>query len=169
MSSHDDETLDPIAERLGDLPREARPARDLWPEIEARMNARPVPVRRRSTILFRLAAALLLFASGVAVGHVWGRSSSVSADRVPEVRATGYPLAPAAEVQRAGTEYVAALAALRGEPRTEIRVQGREVALSTLLGAAHELSRLEPKDAAASQVLSTVSRVRQGTGRAVHF
>jgi hypothetical protein len=169
MSSHDDvpdPDLEALAARLGNLPREARPARDLWPEIAARMDTRPAPARRRAAALLRLAAALLLFASGVAVGHVWGRSSAGAA---PDVRTAGYPLAPAAEVQRAGTAYVAALAALRGERRTEVRVQGREVAFSTLLGAAHELSRLEPQDAAASQVLSTVSRVRQGTGRAVHF
>jgi hypothetical protein len=165
MSTRDD--IPPIAEipEISRLPREALPARDLWPEIEARMS-QPAPARRRTSVLLRLAAALLLFLSGVAVGHVWGRSTPTGAP--PAVQAES-PLAPAVEVQRAGTEYVAALAALRNEPRTEVRVQGREAALSTLLGAAHELTRLTPEDAAASQVLSTVSRARDGKVRPVHF
>lgn len=161
MSTHDDTDL---ARRLGDLPREALPARDLWPEIEAHIS-QPAPTRRPTSVLLRLAAALLLFASGVAVGHVWGRSSV----ETPAVVQEESPLAPAVEVQRAGTEYVAALAALRSEPRAEIRGQGREAALSTLLGAAHELTRMTPEDDTASQVLSTVSRARDGKVRAVHF
>lgn len=142
-----------LAQSLGSLPREAEPARDLWPEIETRI-ARPAdPVRRPP--LLRAAAALLLFLSGVAVGHVWGRSSATDAP------ASGHPLATAEEVQRTGTEYVAALAALRGEPRSEVRTQGREAAFSTLYGAAHELSRLSPGDPAARQILTTASRARR--------
>jgi hypothetical protein len=153
---------------MNQLPREALPARDLWPEIEARIG-QPVPVRSKHSVLLRLAAALLLFASGVAVGHIWGRSSV----ETPATFQAEGPLAPATEVQRAGTEYVAALAALRREPRAEVRGQGREAALAALFGAAHELTRLTPEDAAASQVLSTISRVRRAPGQdgrqAVHF
>ena len=140
-----------LIQRLGSLPREAGPARDLWPEIEAR-TGRPT-IRRRSPLL-RLAAALLLFASGVAVGLFWGRSASVPPPP------PSHPLAAAEEVQRTGTEYVAALAALRGEPRSAVRTQGREAAFSTLYGAAHELSRLSPDDPAARQILTTASRAR---------
>jgi hypothetical protein len=164
MSTREDIPEIPDLERL---PREALPARDLWPEIEAQLT-RPAPARRPPALL-RLAAALLLFASGVAVGHVWGRSAS----EPPAVAPVVGPLAPATEVQRAGTEYVAALAALRREPRAEVRVQGREAAFAALFGAAHELTRLTPEDDAASQVLRTVSQARQsrdrGVRRAVHF
>jgi hypothetical protein len=140
-----------LAQRLGSLPREAGPARDLWPEVEARIASGP-PARRSSPLL-RLAAALLLFASGVAVGLLWGRSATDA----PTPR---HPMAAAEEVQRTGTEYVAALAALRGEPRSEVRTQGREAAFSTLYGAAHELSRMSPQDPAARQILTTASRAR---------
>jgi hypothetical protein len=166
MSTRDDI---PDIPEIAQLPREALPARDLWPEIEARLG-QPVPVPRRSSALLRLAAAVLLFASGVAVGHVWGRSS---VETPVAVQSEG-SLAPAAEVQRAGTEYVAALAALRSETRAEVRGQGREAALAALFGAAHELTRLTPEDDAASQVLSTLSQARREQGRrgemrAVHF
>lgn len=142
-----------LARNLGSLPREAAPARDLWPEIEARIAAGPtVPVRRSP--LLRLAAAVLLFLSGVAVGHLWGRSSDA------DDPASRHPLAAAEEVQRTGTEYVAALAALRGETRSEVRTQGREAAFSTLYGAAHELSRLSPGNPAARQILTSAFRAR---------
>ena len=165
MSTRDDIPEIPDLDRL---PREAAPARDLWPEIEARLT-QPGPARRRTSLLLRIAAALLLFASGVAVGHGWGRSSAPAADTPAAIQADS-PLAPATEVQRAGTEYVAALAALRREPRAEVRGQGREAALAALVGAAHELTRLTPEDAAASEVLSTVSQARERTvRRAVRF
>ncbi|MES1243297.1 MAG: hypothetical protein ABUT39_16920 [Acidobacteriota bacterium] len=148
---------------LDQLPREAAPARDLWPEIEARLK-QPVPVRRRPSAPLRIAAALLLFASGVAVGHLWGRSETA-----PAFQPAG-TLAPATEVQRAGTEYVAALAALRREPRSEVRGQGREAAFAAMFGAAHELARLTPEDDTESEVLSAVSAGREGVARqAVHF
>lgn len=168
MSTRDDIPEIPGIPGMDRLSREAAPARDLWPEIEARLK-QPVPVRRRTSALLRIAAALLLFASGLAVGHAWGRSSAPPAD-TPAAAHTRGPLAPAVEVQRAGTEYVAALAALRREPRAEIRGQGREAALSALVGAAHELARLAPGDAAASEVLSTVSQARdRSVRRAVPF
>lgn len=143
---------DELTRSLGSLPREAAPARDLWPEIEARI-ARPADPARRPSLL-RAAAALLLFLSGVAVGHLWGRSSA------PGEPPSSHPLAAAEEVQRTGTEYVAALAALRGETRSEVRTQGREAAFSTLYGAAHELSRLSPENPAARQILTSASRAR---------
>lgn len=166
MSTRDDIPEIPGLPEIARLPREAAPARDLWPEIEARLN-QPLPVRRRSPRFLRLAAAVLLFASGVAVGHVWGRSS---AGPSATVQAQG-PLAPATEVQRAGTEYVAALAALQREPRAEVRGQGREAAFAAMFGAAHELTRLTPEDDTESEVLSLVSEAhgQGGTRRAVHF
>jgi hypothetical protein len=82
-------------------------------------------------------------------------------------------LAPAVEVQRTGTEYVAALRSLAERPGTPAtQAQGREAALSVLYGAAHELVRLSPDDAGVSQILKTVSVTRSGgrsTVRTVHF
>lgn len=172
MSTHHDEF--PEIPGLDQLPREAAPARDLWPEIETRLRDEPVPVQRRSPRFLRLAAAVVLFASGVAVGLVWSRSTAAvmpAADTTAAVHARG-PLAPATEVQRAGTEYVAALAALQRERRAEIRGQGREAAFAAMFGAAHELARLTPEDDTESEVLSAVSRTHEqqgGARRAVHF
>jgi hypothetical protein len=169
MSTRDNIADIPAIPGMDRLPHEAAPARDLWPEIEARLSrpiGRPVPVRGRTSLLLRLAAALLLFASGVAVGR-----SSVTAPPVSSASRIENPIAPAAEVQRAGTEYVAALAALRNDPRAEVRGQGREAAFAAMFGAAHELVRLTPEDDTESEVLSAVSRVRGqgGVRRAVHF
>jgi hypothetical protein len=164
MSTHDDT---PRLPGLESLPREAEPARDLWPGIEARVTSRPAsrPVRRHLNRL-RLAAALLLFASGVAVGRFSVSKPSTAAPAV----APGHALAAAEEVQRTGSEYVAAVAALRGEVRAETRNQGREAALSTVFGAAHELARMAPEDLAARQILTTASRARrQGLERTVPF
>jgi hypothetical protein len=168
MSTRDNIADIPAIPGMDQLPHEAAPARDLWPEIEARLSrpiGRPVPIRRRTSLLLRLVAALLLFASGVVVGR-----SSVMAPPVSSASRIENPIAPAAEVQRAGTEYVAALAALRREPQPEVRGQGREAAFAALFGAAHELTRLTPEDDAASQVLRTVSEARQARERrTVHF
>lgn len=154
MSTHDDI---PEVPGLGSLPREAEPARDLWPGIEAQVTGQPgSQPGRRSLNLLRLAAALLLFASGVAVGRF---SASTSGTAAP-AEVPSHPLAAAEEVQRTGSEYVAAVAALRDEARAETRDQGREAALSTVFGAAHELARMAPEDPAARQILTTASRAR---------
>lgn len=169
MSTRDDFPEIPRLPEMDRLSREASPARDLWPEIETRLNE-PVPVRRRSPRLLRLAAAVLLFTSGLAVGHLWGRAAAPSLDTPAALQARD-PLAPATEVQRAGTEYVAALAALQRETRAEVRGQGREAAFAAIFGAAHELARLTPEDDTESEVLSAVSRAHEthGVRRAVHF
>jgi hypothetical protein len=152
-----------LLRRLASLPQEAEPERDLWPGIAARIaapagtTARP----RRARFLAQAAAALLLFASGVAVGRSWS-----SGDGTPHTRQGRDPLAAAVEVQRTGTEYVAALHTLAEQtksPRT--REQGREAAFSALFGAAHELVRMKPGDARATDILNTVSSAEIRTVR----
>ena len=56
------ESGDRWVEEAGRLPREIRPERDLWPEIEARLDAgrRPVPGRSRWPLAAALAAAVAL-------------------------------------------------------------------------------------------------------------
>lgn len=162
-----------ILRRLADLPLEAEPARDLWPEVAARI-ARPEhrAARPRSRFFVQTAAALLLFIGGVAIGHRWGAAGRTAAG----VRLARDPLAAAAEVQRTGTEYVAALRSLAectAGPGT--REQGREAALAAFYGAAHELVRLAPGDAGASEILDAVSECREAPrperppGRTVRF
>lgn len=166
-----------ILQRLGTLPREAELPRDLWTGVAARIGAdRPARLapprrqRRLGRLLIQAAAALLIFAAGFLAGQL-RHSESVPG---PVVTARRAPLAAAIEVQRTGTEYVTALAALRSQNDPASRAQGREAALSTLYGAAHELTRLSPEDARARQILNTVSTTRSaarepGPTRIVRF
>lgn len=150
------ERLRALLDGLADLPQELEPERDLWPGISARItpvSSRPRRLRMRR-ILFQAAAALALFAGGVLVGR-----SSVEPPR-PALRPD--PLRAAAEVQRRGSEYVAALASLtaeHGRPGDPVLDQGREAALATLYGAAYELDKLPSEDL--SQVLYAVNATRQ--------
>jgi hypothetical protein len=150
--------------RLAALPQEAEPARDLWPGIAARLApeapaavpARPRP--RRLRFLIQVAAAVLLFAGGVAVGRQWENLPAASS-----IRPVRDALAPAVEVQRTGTDYVAALRSLAERPdNPATQAQGREAALSVLYGAAHELVRLSPNDTGVTQILNSVSVTRSG-------
>jgi hypothetical protein len=153
-SFREDERLEEIAARLRKLPGEAEPARDLWPGVAARIAARKAPERpgwRR--VLLQAAAALAIFAGGVLVGRS-------TAERRAEAPAPHDPFQTAAEVQRTGSEYVAALATLEKLDDRRARRQGREAAISTLYGAAHELARIAPEDPGASRILEAVSQTR---------
>jgi hypothetical protein len=151
----EDERLEEIAARLRELPAEAEPARDLWPGIAARITAREAPVRRpgRGRVLLQMAAALAIFAGGVAVGRG-------TVEGPEEARIAGDPLQTAAEVQRTGAQYIAALSSLTSEQGPALE-QGREAALSTLYGAAYELDKLPSEDL--SQVLHAVSASQRRT------
>jgi hypothetical protein len=166
-----------ILQRLGTLPREAQPARDLWAGVAARLAAstpgRPLQATRRrprpGRYLIQAAAALLLFAGGFLAGELR------SARPAPQPRlAAQDSFTMAAEVQRTGTEYVTALASLRKLDDPASQAQGREAALSVLYGAAHELTRLSPDNAEARQLLEAVSTTRStarksGATRIVRF
>jgi hypothetical protein len=104
----------------------------------------------------QIAAALGLFVGGVLVGQQW-REPAPAAPPAPAARG---PLATAAEVQRAGTEYVSALSRLDESAGELEREQGVDAALSTLQGAAWELVRLRPEDPHAGRILYTVSEAR---------
>jgi hypothetical protein len=155
-----------LAARLRDLPGEAEPARDLWPGVAARIASREAPARRpgRGRIFLQMAAALAIFAGGVVVG----RGTVARPAEIP--RASQNPLRAAAEVQRTGSQYIAALSSLTSEQGPALE-QGREAALSTLYGAAYELDKLPSEDL--SQVLHAVSASQRRTvpaaSRAVPF
>ncbi len=158
--------------RFARAPREAEPARNLWPAIARAIDAEATPGRVRPAARYRvpavplrIAAALVLFASGVLVGQRWGDRSAVPepAPEVPIARAQD-PLAAAAEVQRAGTAYVSALSRLDESAGALERDQGVDAALSALQGAAYELVRLRPDDPQAGRILYTVSEARASEG-----
>ncbi|HYO47481.1 MAG TPA: hypothetical protein VEY33_12420 [Gemmatimonadota bacterium] len=171
--------------RLARAPRDAEPARDLWLDVARAIDSTPAldtartiepraeiepahlegPRRRIPRVPLQIAAALALFAGGVMVGQRWGEPA-------PPAPAPESPLAAAAEVQRAGTEYVSALSRL-GESAGQVeRDQGVDAALSALQGAAYELVRLRPDDPQAGRILYTVSEARadgDGTQPTVRF
>ena len=158
-----------LAERLARAPREAAPARDLWPSLARAIGSEPArePARsgewreargwrRAVRVPLQVAAALALFAGGVLVGQRWGEPAPAA----PPAPASRGPLAAAAEVQRAGSEYVSALSRLDESAGELEREQGVDAALSTLQGAAWELVRLRPEDPHAGRILYTVSEAR---------
>jgi hypothetical protein len=157
--------------RFAGAPREAEPGRDLWPAIartidaEAPDRARPPARRGLLAVPLRIAAALVLFASGILVGQRWGDPAPAPEPppEAPVVRAHD-PLAAAAEVQRAGTAYVSALSRLDASGGAIERDQGVDAALSALQGAAYEIVRLRPDDPQAGRILYTVSEARAGEG-----
>jgi hypothetical protein len=55
--------LDGLDARLRELPLAVAPARDLWPEIAAGLDARESPARRRPTWLVQAAAGVVLVAA----------------------------------------------------------------------------------------------------------
>ncbi|HYJ79395.1 MAG TPA: hypothetical protein VEW03_07345 [Longimicrobiaceae bacterium] len=159
---------------LAALPRLGEPGRDLWPEVAAlTVDERPGVIRLPAASLrrpaavphgwWRAAAAVLLFAAGAGVGRATGGAPADPAPPAVPTYAAG-PRDAAARVQRAGTEYVAAVAsfaALGGTASEMELAQGRDAALAAMYGAAKELTRLSTADSSASQIYRTVSSTRQ--------
>jgi hypothetical protein len=151
-------TLDDVRiGRLERLPREADPGRDLWPGIAAEIagdawgaggsGAAPPgtrvgrgPGRFGGGRWVQAAAAVAIFALGGIGGWAVTRPSD------PPEASIDQALALAAEVQRTGSEYVAALAAFVSVVDSlsgDVRSQGRDAAIATLYGASRELVALE--------------------------
>jgi hypothetical protein len=154
LTNFNDRDLD---ERLASLPREASPDVDLWPVIRASLD--PRRAAGRSGGWLQVAAAIVLFASGVLAGHYTQRRDA----DVPRPAPDG--LAAAAAVQRAGTEYVAALAELREAKArlgTEVVGQARDAALAALEGAAFELKQLGAGDRTAAGIFALAESDREG-------
>lgn len=132
----DTKGMDDLIERLAALPNEADPGTDGWPGIERRIGRRGVRAR-----WIRAAAAVVIFGAGAAGGFM-----ARGASDAPEPGSIDAALVLAAEVQRTGSEYVAALAAFAAVVDTlsaDARIQGRDAAIATLFGAAQELAALD--------------------------
>jgi hypothetical protein len=167
---HDDDLSPEERDSLTALPRELDPP----PELEARtvraLRARgllraPAPLRfaiPRAIWIGAAAASFALFAGGFALGS-WLESRHttevVMALHQQDVSAA------AATVQRTGSAYVSALAALAataGTTRSPEAEQGREVAVNALHAAARQMVRLVPDDPMAVQILQGMERVSRG-------
>lgn len=146
--------------RLEALPRERTPPAALKERISAELVRRGVLRRsshsrrpdRRPPALARAAAAAALFLAGALVGRVTTPVEPGEAFTA----ATRPGLAPAERVQRAGSEYVelvASLAAADGSVAPETVSQGREVALSTLRGAAEYIAKMPGNDPRIERIL----------------
>jgi hypothetical protein len=126
--------MDDLTDRLAALPSEADSGTDGWPAIEARLRS------HRRTGWLKVAAAVALFAAG-AGGGFFARGTL----EAPSPGSIDEALVLASEVQRTGTEYVAALAAFAAvvdSLSVDVRSQGRDAAIATLFGAANELAAL---------------------------
>lgn len=99
-----------------------------------------------------IAAGIALFAGGLSVGQMLGARQT--ADAFQTVFEDGDVLL-ASQVQRAGSDYVAALAALSGADGGAIAdtSQALEVALTALWAAANEIVRLAPDDPVTARIL----------------
>ena len=78
MSDHDElRAARELREAVGRLPREVRPAHDLWPEIASRLEERPH--REAAAEWWRLAAAMILVAGGLLAAQ-WLRPAAPASD-----------------------------------------------------------------------------------------
>jgi hypothetical protein len=172
------------------LPREAEPSRILEERIVTALREEGILGRRTEGAVttgadrpgvhwFRpwmamasVAASLVLFASGVFLGHWMGAGSTAQAFMaVRDQDAAQLAL----RIQEAGSDYVAALAALgqlgnassqEGPGGGDLQeastgvAQGSEVALGALYGAVYELARMNPNDADLAKFLQILEERR---------
>ena len=126
---------------------------------------RPRWYRRLPVVAAGLAAAVALFAAGLAVGQ-WIGTRTVAESMAAANHQTA--MQAAAAVQRAGSAYVLALTALTQVADTaegSAVAQGREAALTSLYAAVRELVLLAPDDPMAVALRQEFERVR-GRGTA---
>ena len=174
--AHDEYTTLTEAERaaLDALPREARPGRLLEERTVAALRKRGLLGVRRprrfwsaATMTVGLAASITFFAMGLAVGQ-WMATRTMATSLASANQASAMHVAAA--VQRSGSAYVAALAALAQLPDSvgaESVAQGREAALAALYGAVSELVLLAPEDplsVAVRELLVARGGARPGAG-----
>ncbi len=151
---HDEmtELTDAEREHFAALPREAEPGRMLEERTVEALRRQGLLRRQRRTwyrpapLMAAAAAAVALFVSGLAVGQWLGTRTVVAS-----VAAANHEgaMQMAAAVQRSGSAYVAALAALAqvaDSTNGPSVAQGREAALAALYAAVGELMILAPDD-----------------------
>ena len=153
------------------LPREHEPSRMLEERTVSALRTRGIlqqqqqqrrqPRINSGWLAGGIAASIALFASGIAVGQWLGTRHTAE---VVSVVQQNDALQVAAQVQRAGSEYVSALQAMArftDPTNPQVAPQGREVALTALYAAANEVVRLAPNDPIAAEILRGFQRARQ--------
>ena len=170
MLPTDPDQLSPAErEALDGLPREREPSLMLEERTVRALRTeglfRPVRGRARGInphgpfgwLAAGIAAALVLFISGVVVGQWMGARSTVQAIvAVEEANAREI----AALVQQTGSQYAAALAALTQVPSSASDsnwvAQGREVALTGLYTVADRMVQVAPDDPLVARILQVL-------------
>lgn len=177
------EPLMALTARLSALPRLATPAADGWSALHARLVAEeaataPASVpkvvsldahrRRRGPALSgwvpQAAAAALLLGVGFGGGRL-SRPADTAAAMEIAADTVVTAMQAAVRVQRAGTEYVAAVAQFVASSRGSdslMAAQGREATIAACYGASRELTRLRDGDSSAVQLFRTASSTRHG-------
>lgn len=173
-----DDDLSPAERRAFEaLPREQVPDPSLEERTVMLLRQKghlptPLQVRRRHDaqaprriwlIAGAAAAAVAIFASGMALGQYMGMSQTVLAVQMSSQTATE----AAAHVRQTGDLYVAALASL-GNLRDTSDVVGRErakqTALTVLGAAAEQIAHLAPDDPLAAAVLRGLNQRSRNEG-----
>jgi hypothetical protein len=124
--------MDELDRALRTAPREASPGRDLWPRVASRIRDSHTQGWQRA------AAAVVIFAAGAAAGALADGAWSPS-DPPPLGESA---LHRVANVQRAGSDYVVAVARLRdlGPADEALQAQGYEAALGVVAVTAEEVA-----------------------------
>ena len=173
-----DDELSPAERSAFDaLPREQMPSLALEERTVALLRQKghlPTPLlahkrtdaqthRKTWLIAGAAAAAVAIFASGMALGQYLGMSKAVQVASMSAQTATE----AAAHVQQSGDMYVAALASL-GNLRDTSDVVGRErakqTALTVLGAAAEQIAHLAPDDPLAAAVLRGLNQRSRNEG-----
>ncbi|HSR69318.1 MAG TPA: hypothetical protein VLU25_15380 [Acidobacteriota bacterium] len=164
-------------ERLRALARQQAPPPELEDRVVARLKReglleRPIrpwwQVHWMPWALAGTAALFAVFLLGYSAGQRAGAESALS--MMAEIRQARDVEQAIANVQRTGSAYVTALAALghlaASSPDQGDRRQSQEVALSALYAAAQEMVRLDPDDPVAARLLQGLEaeRLRQVSG-----
>lgn len=167
-----------LTARLAALPRAGDPAYDPWPALRARLAAegRPaqVPVtrvisldahRKRRALpawAAHAAAAAVVFTLGFGGGRLSG-SDQAGASLLAAADTVATAMDAAIRVQRAGTEYVAAVAHFVAASRggdSVTAAQGREATIAACYGASRELTRMRNDDSSAIRLFRTAATTR---------
>jgi hypothetical protein len=158
------ELSDSEKKALGELPRECVPSRSLEERVVRALRERGFlkPHRRHLVELtgWRIAAAaaacMVLLATGFLLGQRSVSRQLPSEDFILQER---NDFSAAASLQHAGSAYLLALERLTTIPDSadgQQRVEGREVALTTLCTAADQVTKLVPKNELAKQLLVAI-------------
>lgn len=150
------------------LPRERDPGPALEERIVRALSKRGLLAPgngprwiRRPLLAIGVAASVAVFALGVAVGQWLGTRTVTESMDVAQERTA---MQAAAAVQRAGSAYVTALAALTAftelgdSADASSLAQGREAALAALTAAVRELVVLAPDDPLALSIQELIER-----------